>query len=473
MKKAQFIKTILPVFAFIIFILKLVAIEGCANIIPPAGGPRDSLPPLLERVDPPDSSLNFKDKTIVFTFDEYLDQLQNLQENFLVSPTPDRMPVVETKLRTLTVRIKDTLEANTTYYLNFGNAIRDINESNVLKDFSYIFSTGPVIDSLELSGKVILAETGKTDSTLIVMLHRNGDDSALIKDKPRYIARQDGRGNFHFRFLPAGTYYIYALKDDGGGRRYDKKTQLFAFADSPVIIEPETSPITLYAYAEKTASVSPGLSIGRPGGSRDDRRLKFTPNLVNGQQDLLSKLVITFEQPLRLFDSSKARLSTDSSFHPIPSYSWELDSTKRKISLDISWKENTLYNLILDKDFAEDTLGRKLLKTDTISFATKKRNEYGSLKIRFRNLELAKNPVLLFVQGDQLMRSYPLASENFTQPLFLPGEYEMRILFDNNRNGVWDPGEFFGKHRQPEIVRPVDRRITIKPNWTNEFEIAL
>jgi hypothetical protein len=66
-----------------------------------------------------------------------------------------------------------------------------------------------------------------------------------------------------------------------------------------------------------------------------------------------------------------------------------------------------------------------------------------------------------------------LTSADFSQPLFLPGDYDLRILNDSNKNGKWDPGEFFGKHKQPEIVRPIDRKITIKPNWENEFEIAL
>ena len=139
----------------------------------------------------------------------------------------------------------------------------------------------------------------------------------------------------------------------------------------------------------------------------------------------------------------------------------------------VTWKENTVYHIILNKDFAEDSSGKKLLKTDTLSFITKKLSDYGSLLLKFRNLDLTKNPVLLFVTNDFIYKSFPLSSSSFSQELFLPGEYELRILYDENKNGKWDPGEFFGKHKQPEIVKPVDRKISVKPAWKNEVEIAL
>jgi hypothetical protein len=117
-------------------------------------------------------------------------------------------------------------------------------------------------------------------------------------------------------------------------------------------------------------------------------------------------------------------------------------------------------------------LGRKLLKADTINFKTKKLSEYGSLQITFRNLELSANPVLLFVQNDAVVKSIPLAGPQINVPIFLPGDYQLRILNDRNKNGKWDPGQFFGKHIQPEIVKPITRRINVKPNWDNQFDIA-
>ena len=114
-----------------------------------------------------------------------------------------------------------------------------------------------------------------------------------------------------------------------------------------------------------------------------------------------------------------------------------------------------------------------MLKTDTLKFKTKKITDYGNIRIRFKNFDPSVNPVLLFVQNDNVIKSFPLSGVELSQSIFPPGEYELRVLYDRNKNGKWDPGQFFGKHIQPELVKPVGRKVTIKSNWDNEFDIAL
>ncbi|HMU44796.1 MAG TPA: Ig-like domain-containing protein [Chitinophagaceae bacterium] len=474
------LKRIIPAVVLISLILVNVIFDsGCANIIPPAGGPKDTIAPVLLDANPNDSTLNFSGSRITFTFDEFID-IQNVYENLIVSPLPKVNPAVDFKLKTLTVRIKDTLEPNTTYTLNFGNSVKDYTEGNVFKDFSYTFSTGSYLDSLEIKGNVILAENGKIDTTLIVMLHANGDDSAVIKEKPRYVTRLDGKGNFVFNNLPVKTFFIYALKDEGNSRRYLNDKQFFAFADSAVNTAQQNNPITLYAFSatkatqQTTVPSSPGISPkNRKTEAQSEKRLRYMTNLTNGQQDLLSDFEISFEEPLKAFDTTKINLYTDSVYNKESNYKWEIDSSRKKITLSCQWKENTFYHLIMEKDFAVDSTGKMLLKSDTLNFATKRLADYGTLRLRLRNLDISKNPVLQFVQNETIYKSFPLSSEEFNQKLFPPGEYQLRILFDDNKNGVWDPGEFFGKHKQPEIVKPVDRKINVKSNWQNEIEIVL
>jgi hypothetical protein len=381
-------------------------------------------------------------------------------------------------LKTITVKFKDSLEPNTTYTLNFGNAIKDYNEGNILRNFTYVFSTGNIFDSLTLDGNVILAETGKIDTTLMVMLHKNPEDSAVVNEKPRYVTRLDASGHFHFRNLPAGVFHLYALKNESNYRYSDKS--LFAFADKPINTSEANPGIVLYAYSEKPSATSPFANLnipaaGRGGPRTTDKRLKFQTNSSNNQLDLLNDLILTFEQPLKNLDSTKIFFSRDSAFNPISSRQITLDTSRKKLMVHTDWKENTLYHLVLEKDFAEDSSGRKLLKNDTLTFKTKKLSEYGSMRIRFKNLDLSTNPVLLFIQNENIVRSELLPSADASFPLFLPGDYELRILYDRNKNGKWDPGEFFGKHLQPEIVIPVTSksRITVKGNWQNEFDIAL
>src|SRR4051812_43805798 len=116
-----------------IILISAICGPGCANMIPPEGGLRDTLPPKLLKATPADSSRNFNDDRLNFVFDEFVD-LNNVQQNLLISPIPKVFPVVEYKLRTITVKL-DSLEPNTTYTFNFANAIKDVNEGNLLKDF--------------------------------------------------------------------------------------------------------------------------------------------------------------------------------------------------------------------------------------------------------------------------------------------------------------------------------------------------
>jgi len=165
-------------------------------------------------------------------------------------------------------------------------------------------------------------------------------------------------------------------------------------------------------------------------------------------------------------------LSTDSVFTPA-SFTSTLDSTRKELRLRTAWKEGAKYNLILDREFATDTAGRKLLKTDTVFFTTRSAKDYGSINIRLRNVDLTKNPVLLFVQNEQIIFSTPVKSGNFSDARFIPGDYELRILYDANGNGKWDPGQFFGTKRQPELVHPIEQKITVKAAWDNDYERSL
>ncbi len=470
----QFRHLITSIAICLVILTSILSGPGCANIVPPQGGPRDSLPPVLVKAEPGDSARNFKGTRITFTFDEFVD-VQNVQEQLMVSPLPQNPPQVEAKLKTVTVRLKDSLEENTTYTIDFGTAIRDFTEGNTLNKFTYTFSTGNNLDSLSYSGKVVLAETGKADSTLIVILHTSSDDSAVVKERPRYVTRLDSTGRFTFKNLPAKTFYIYALKDPGNQKKYQNKKQLFAFADKPVAVGQKPEPVTLYAYAAEKDKPATAAAPALPnrGNTTGNNRLRFTTNLSENRQDLLDTLQIRFERPLKTFDTSKIKLYTDSTFKPVLQYQFVPDSSKKTVRLDIAWSENTLYHIIMDKDFAEDTTGKKLLKTDTLSFTTKKKADYGALKLKIRNLEMAKNPVLLLVQNNTVLKSVPLTSPEYASAMMIPGEYELRILYDDNKNGVWDPGEFFKKHKQPELVIPINRKIVIKANWQNEFEVTL
>ncbi|MFT4093237.1 MAG: Ig-like domain-containing domain [Niabella sp.] len=463
-------KSILAILVILVGAAALVFFEtGCASIVPPSGGPKDTLPPVIVNVDPPNKTLNFNTRQVNIEFDEYV-ELDDIYKNLIISPLPKIMPEVSRKLRNVTVKIKDTLRPNTTYVYNFARAIKDLNEGNRAKDLLYVVSTGTYFDSLELSGVVKMARTGKPDTTLTVMLYSNLDDSAVVKERPRYISRVDSTGTFFFRYLSPGTYRIYALKDEGGAYIYNGE-QAFAFADSAVTLSATPpAPVRLWAYeAEKKKEES---DREMPEPDKKEKRLKFQTNLEGDQQDLLQAFTMKFESPLKTFDTAKINLTVDSAFTPITGQHFSLDSTRMLMTLNMPWIADTLYNLVLEKDFASDSLDRQLLKKDTIRFKTRAKEDYGQVEITFLNLDMSVNPVLLISQGGNLKDAFPLTSNVFKLQYYLPGEYEIEILQDANKNGKWDPGNFF-EHRQPEKVVQVPRKLVVKRNFAIPFEIKL
>lgn len=449
-------------------------ITGCANIIPPAGGPRDTLPPVLIHALPRDSATMVASNKIVLTFNEFV-EAKDISNNLVVSPLPKQSPVVDYKLNTVTIKLKDTLTPNTTYTLNFGNAIKDINEGNVAKNFSYVFSTGPKIDSGFFAGKVLLANSGKIDSTLIVALYKNLDDSAVVKTLPRYYAKLDGKGNFVFHHLPVGTFNAFVM-ENGFDKKYNDSTKVFAFLNKPVHISDTTGPALFYAYAqvEKKDKGKPGSATGAktaPPKSKTEIKFKMVPQLDNGHQELIAPLELEFTRKLKVFDTAKIILC-DTLFRPLKAMAYHIDTSAQKLSIQYGWREDMPYRVIVMQDAVTDTGGAHLAKTDTLKFFTKKESDYGSLKIRFLNIDLNKNPVLQFYQGDNLSESVVLTKNEFFRKLIKPGDYELRVLYDDNKNGKWDAGNYKLK-KQPEIVQDIPKKINVRNNWENEVSINL
>ena len=137
------------------------------------------------------------------------------------------------------------------------------------------------------------------------------------------------------------------------------------------------------------------------------------------------------------------------------------------------WKANTPYQLIFQKDAFKDSTGLTLSRTDTLDFITKKEEDYGSLKIRLNNLVFARNPVLQLIQNDALVVSEPITQRDWSKKLLKPGSYQVRILYDTNKNGKWDGGDYFTLKRQPELVDDLNIIIDVRGNWDNEKEITL
>jgi len=452
--------------------MAIIQMGGCANIVPPSGGPRDSIPPYAVYAKPKDSSTNIAPKEILISFNEYI-TTNAIQEQLIVSPNIKNNPLVDQRLNMVRIRLSDSLNANTTYSLQFGNALRDVNEGNIAQNFTYVFSTGDYIDTGKLYGKVQIAETGLVDSSLIAVLHPIDNDSAIFKDKPAYYTRINGQGIFEFNFLPSKDFNVYILPNDYN-KRYDDSTKLFAFLNNTVHPTKTNDSIQLYAFEASPKKEKKSASNSSVKNAKKQAPvLKYSSNLEGNEKDILSSLTLNFETPIRLNDSFKIGI-TDTNLIKLETAQVMVNKqNKQQVEIEFPWEANTDYKLVLPQKSIQDSLSNFLVKADTIRFKTKPESSYGTAILRVNGFQQFEQPVLLLIQDQKVKFSYPITQNVLRIPLLPPGDYQLKLLMDINQNGRWDTGKFMGKKRQPELVRNLNLNLNIRVNWDNEMNLIL
>ena len=208
-------------------------LEACANIGSPEGGPRDYTPPQVMKTTPAAGALNFKGNKVEITFDEIVN-LKEQQKKVVISPAPKTQPLIRTVGKKVTIEFRDELEENTTYVIDFSNAIEDNNEGNQMDGYSFAFSTGDVIDTLAVSGIVLRANDLEPMQHVLVGLHSNLDDTAFTRLPLERVSRTNDLGKFTIRNLKAGTYHVFAINDVDGDYRM-ARTEDIAFLDTLVV----------------------------------------------------------------------------------------------------------------------------------------------------------------------------------------------------------------------------------------------
>jgi hypothetical protein len=209
-----------------------IIVIGCAKIGYPSGGPTDKTPPKVVESKPPMNSTRFIGKKVEITFDEFV-QLVDLSKQFVVSPPMKKRPTPRLRSKNVVVDFEDGLKDSTTYRLYFGNSIVDVNAGNPLKNFEFIFSTGDVIDSLSLRGRVVKAFDHIPDKDgVYVMLYDKFQDSIPRKQLPVYITKTDEKGWFSITHIKPGKYMIFALKDLNQNLLFDLPNEEIAFSDT-------------------------------------------------------------------------------------------------------------------------------------------------------------------------------------------------------------------------------------------------
>ena len=226
------------------FLLLLITI-GCAKRGSINGGLKDTIAPVLKASYPENFSKNFKGNEIKLVFDENI-KLKNLNKQLIISPPMKYEPLIlpTTPSKIITIKIKDTLQPNTTYSFNFGQSIADNNEGNPFNQFKYVFSTGNYIDSLSLSGKVKSAYDKEVESFVSVLLYEVNDtftDSIVYNQTPKYVTNTlDSLKTFRLENLKAGKYLLVALKDYNSNNKYNPKTDKIGFIKELITIPNDT-----------------------------------------------------------------------------------------------------------------------------------------------------------------------------------------------------------------------------------------
>ncbi len=269
----------------------MLVFTRCANTSRgPSGGPIDSLPPVPLYTNPQNGAIQFNGKLVEIGFNEYL-KLKDANKNFTISPPMDLAPTYRTKGKTVRVEFQDTLKPNTTYLLDFGNSITDLNEGNPLESFNVVFSTGARIDSATIRGRVMDAFSLEPVEGTMVFLYEENTDSLPYLRLPDAIARVSPEGFFVARGLKEIPYKLVAVEDKSRNNKYDPGSEKIGFIDEMVhaVISSDTSTVSDYGK-DSTSSFSDFLKIGLFSENMKKQ------NLESFERKEERKVVLTFAQ---------------------------------------------------------------------------------------------------------------------------------------------------------------------------------
>ena len=249
--KKSYIKIITRLFSII---ASTIIIVSCASIGTPTGGPRDYTPPVFKKSNPAPNQTEVGNNKLTLEFDENI-QLDNPSENVIISPPQKEMPKIKANLKRIDIELIDSLLPNTSYTIDFGSAIKDNNEGNILNGFSLAFSTGEKIDSLQISGTILNAIDLEPITGMTIGLHPADNDTAFTTLPFARVTRSDIYGKFTIKNLAEGKYKIYGVKDADRNYKFNAPTEDIAFLDEVIIPSATVTSHIDTIYSDTTRTV--------------------------------------------------------------------------------------------------------------------------------------------------------------------------------------------------------------------------
>lgn len=433
----------------------IIVLYSCASIGRPDGGPLDETPPKFVGSTPDIQATNVDKKKITILFDEYI-KLENANEKVVVSPPQIQQPLIKPSGKKVVVTLEDSLKANTTYTIDFGDAIVDNNEGNPLGDFTFTFSTGSQIDTLAISGTVLAAKDLEPIKNILVGLHENLNDTAFTKEPFLRVARTDSKGEFTIHGIAPGKYRVYALKDIDQNYVFSQKSEWIAYSDSIYIptVEERIKQDTIWKDSLTVDSI---------------HTHKYTHHLPDDiilkafEEDFYNQYLIKHER------KQENILTLYFAEYPdtIPTIKG-LDFDESDLVADYRLPSDTIYNfwvkdsllyqrdtLTIQLDYLHtDTLNQLVAKTDTLRF-TFKHKKVDKEKESKKNKDKKEEDLTPFLQIK------PDISSNFNVYDYLRLSFEEPIkYFDNNKihimqknDTLWNEIKDFTFEQDQEFIK--------------------
>lgn len=524
---------------FLFLILIGILFSSCARVGSPVGGAKDSIPPQMigSNIDSPRVNIPRDIRELRIDFDEYI-MLKDINKQLIISPPIKGITKIQPSNlanKYLLIKWKDTLEPNTTYNFNFGNAIVDNNEGNALSYYNFAFSTGEKIDSLYISGEIKApfkdAEKKAEEGNMVVGLYQV-KDSMDYRQKPYYIAKADPDGYFEMNYLSPGNYRILAFEDSNSNSVYDPGKEKVGFLKEPVSLDKSLSGISLNLYPSKKAlkyvemKEMPGGILmtfeGNPKeinvnslneklkdykvthsaksdsayiwfdakkqdiGIESNENLKFTYNLEDKEQPASLFYRYNTKNEMGLTNNRSNLLAPGKDFSVTSNYvvdriqpeKWTLvsDSIKQdftaiisksnpfEIQIKSNFKEGKKYSLTIPKEtvfsfFENNKVSKRF------DFEADKSQNYGDFQLTIENAPTKKFWTQLLTENGTIAYSIYGTEKQITFKSLKPAKYDLRILVDENENGIWDSADF-ANTIFAEPVYIFDKKLEARPLWT-------
>jgi Bacterial Ig-like domain len=510
---------------YLFYFIFIIICSRCAQFVPPTGGKKDIIPPKVLNTIPANKTRNFLSKTISLTFDEYID-IASIKQDLLIIPDPKSTYIVKQKGKNILLVFDKAFEKNTTYTLNFRNGIKDLNERNPASNLKLVFSTGSILDSLAITGNIRDIHTKLPVLESTVALYR-ADTTPMFKRKPDYFIKTDTLGNFSLENLKKDKYSIVAFTDLNNNLRYDQKTERVGFQPDSVLLDSNKIIPTIEIYkSNQTANkIKKGISREKEYLIQLDKPVREIKLFDSLDYFLTDKSTLTIYKTDKIKkDTTQLKfLSVDSLLHvdtlkqkiyftkPIKSQKKGALSIRSDIRNGAFLTENVTYNITFESPIAIFREEKIIFKTDTLAKEklTYKWPSKNQLVITLKTIAKEKieltflpntfvnikgdtsalfgigNPILhekdlgtlsgslkgtsqkivhLIDEENGIILKESIATNTFAFKDIIPSTYILKVIYDTNKNGIWNPGNI-STHTMPENISILKEPIKIKANF--------